>query len=371
MYAEPVRTFLPTLLLIGCPSTTVPSTDTAVDTDTTIDTDTDTAVDTGEPATTWPAALVNEVMADNRTFEDDVGGYADWVELYNPTDEDISLGGYGISDDWTDPMQHRLDDSLVIEAGGYLLLWADGLTDKSPLHLPFRLSDNGEAVGLFSPDEDPLDWQVFPPLDRDTSYGRIPDGGPDWAELLVGTPGASNRQVTIEELPLIVSGAEWRYDDSDSAPADWWDADLDDSGWPLGTSPLGYGDSQTTQISYGASSSSKNPTAWFRHRFSVDTPGDVRSAELGLLCDDGAIVYLNGTEIHRRNMPDGAVTEDTLAAVTVSGADETSFFTTDFDKIALREGDNVIAVEVHQASLSSSDLSFDLRFTVEILSEAR
>ena len=85
---------------------------------------------------------------------------------------------------------------------------------------------------------------------------------------------------------------------------------------------------------------------------------------LGLLRDDGGIVYLNGTEIFRSNMTNAPVVYSTNWAVTaVGGADETTFFTTNVSPGLLVNGTNLIAVEIHQQSAASSDVSFDLRLT--------
>ena len=79
-----------------------------------------------------------------------------------------------------------------------------------------------------------------------------------------------------------------------------------------------------------------------------------------LLRDDGAVVYLNGTEVFRSNMPAGTITYQTAAS---GGADETTFYTTTASAALLVSGINTIAVEVHQKEPGSSDLSFSLQLT--------
>jgi hypothetical protein len=79
--------------------------------------------------------------------------------------------------------------------------------------------------------------------------------------------------------------------------------------------------------------------------------------------DDGAVVYLNGVEALRSNMPGGDFDYRTAAASSVSGAEETAWFTNRINPALLVEGANVMAVEVHQAGSSGSDLVFDLELS--------
>lgn len=80
----------------------------------------------------------------------------------------------------------------------------------------------------------------------------------------------------------------------------------------------------------------------------------------------GAVVYLNGEEIVRSNMPDGEITYNTLAVSAIDGSDENDFF--EFKvRSNLQAGENILAVEVHQGTLNSSDLGFDLFVTPEIM----
>jgi len=82
---------------------------------------------------------------------------------------------------------------------------------------------------------------------------------------------------------------------------------------------------------------------------------------LGLLRDDGAVVYLNGQEVVRDNMPANAIGYQTLASSTVGGAAESTYFPFALSPSMLVTGTNVMAVEVHQRALDSSDLSFAVR----------
>ncbi|MFN7150220.1 MAG: PKD domain-containing protein, partial [Microthrixaceae bacterium] len=111
-------------------------------------------------------------------------------------------------------------------------------------------------------------------------------------------------------------------------------------------------------VSYGPSATNKYITTYFRTTFNVATPPD--SATIQLLADDGAVVYVNGQEVARDNMPTGTITNTTLASTGRSGGDENALRPFLVPVSVLQQGTNSIAVEVHQDRANSSDLSFDL-----------
>jgi hypothetical protein len=161
---------------------------------------------------------------------------------------------------------------------------------------------------------------------------------------------------------LLPAGSEWRYlDDGSNEGMGWRTASFNDSSWKLGRAQLGYGDGdETTSVSYGTNANNKFVTTYFRRRFEVADPADVSALIAKLLRDDGAVGYLNGTEVFRNNMPAGTITYLTLASGALGGDDEDEFVRIPINRTLLRAGENLLAVEVHQASTNSSDLSFDL-----------
>ena len=169
---------------------------------------------------------------------------------------------------------------------------------------------------------------------------------------------------------LVTTGASWRYLDNGSAPASAWLASsFDDSTWGQGPAQLGYGDGdEATLVRCGPSAptctSANFITTYFRKSFTVDNPASIPQLQLALLRDDGAVVYLNGVEVARSNMPAGAIAAATAASTAVSGTGETSFFGFPLPAELLSAGANVIAVEVHQSGATSSDISFDASLRV-------
>ncbi|TAH37368.1 MAG: hypothetical protein EYC70_10380 [Planctomycetota bacterium] len=171
--------------------------------------------------------------------------------------------------------------------------------------------------------------------------------------------------IPVPVRDLLPRGADWRYLDDGSDPgAAWFTAGFDDSAWASGSAQLGYGDGdESTVVGYGPNASAKYITTYFRTTVSVPDPGLFRGLYLRLLRDDGAVVYLNGAEVWRSNMPAGAITSTTLASSALSGSREATFFGLDLDPALLSAGDNLLAVEIHQADPTSSDISFDLELS--------
>jgi predicted Zn-dependent protease len=164
-------------------------------------------------------------------------------------------------------------------------------------------------------------------------------------------------------LTLVPRAAKWRYlDDGAVPPAGWHDDNFDDSKWPEGPAPLGYGDpGMGTETKPGGPDATNHAiTTAFRHSFDLKDPAAVRNLELHYRVDDGCIVYLNGKEIKRHNMPEGSVDHETRATTAVSGSDETRWHVQkEVDPALLRAGRNFLAVEVHQDKPTSTDLAFD------------
>lgn len=157
---------------------------------------------------------------------------------------------------------------------------------------------------------------------------------------------------------VIAMNGTWKYlDNGTDQGAGWTSRTFDDSGWASGAAELGYGDGdEATVVSYGSSSTSKYITTYFRHSFLVTNPAAIQFLYLRLRYDDGAVVYLNGTEVFRVNLPSGAITYQTLAPVTA----ENTTVTGSMSPGLLVAGTNVVAVEIHQESAGSSDISFAL-----------
>lgn len=172
--------------------------------------------------------------------------------------------------------------------------------------------------------------------------------------LLVAATVMAFASISAHAQELVPLGATWRYlDDGSDQGTRWREPDFDDSGWQSGAAELGFGEGdEATVIASGAI------TYYFRHGFTADRSGAV-TLEVNLRRDDGAVVYLNGTEILRSNMPSGTVNHQTRALLAADDGDGLHEHSVPAD--SLTDGRNVLAVEVHQNNAGSSDVSFDLR----------
>ena len=168
--------------------------------------------------------------------------------------------------------------------------------------------------------------------------------------------------------PILLPRGEqtsWKYNDGAQAPAEGWQsAAFDDEKWKRGKGALGYGERDLgTTLSFGNDEEDKHMSAYFRTSFRVDPLQRKKLGALGFLLrrDDGAIVYLNGREVIRSNMAPGKVAFTTPAASATGPADEATYHRYMVPLESLAKGEvNTVAIEVHQANQSSSDLFIDL-----------
>jgi lysophospholipase L1-like esterase len=162
---------------------------------------------------------------------------------------------------------------------------------------------------------------------------------------------------------LIHGGDVWKYSDTgQDLGTNWSQTNYDDSGWASGAARLGYGDPAVfTTVSYGTNASNRHITTYFRGSFVV--PGGITFTNLNfrLLRVDGAVVWLNGQEAFRTNMPAGLITYTNRAsqATAVTGAAYT-FYPTNIAVSNLPAGTNLVAVEVHLLNGLRPDLGFDM-----------
>ncbi|MCX8524759.1 DUF839 domain-containing protein [Chryseobacterium formosus] len=169
------------------------------------------------------------------------------------------------------------------------------------------------------------------------------------AMLAFLTSSAIQAQTTIFGLQ-----SSWRFNDADVAlPATWKNSNYDVSTWSSGNGPLGYGDPVTTAFISGVD------TAYLTKDFTVNLADLTNTMEFGVRRDDGIIVYLNGEEVIRDNMPSGTVSHSTFSSTTIDGAAETAINVFSIAKNKFVQGVNRISIELHNRSASSSDLTID------------
>ncbi len=281
---------------------------------------------------------INEFLASNvRDYPEmyDFGDYQDWIELYNPGISEVNLSGYFLSDDAAEPLKWSIPASASIPAQSYLLIWADGY-DEGPGQFYQRAT---------------WPWEDYTTRHFHTNFKLSKSG----EQLVLARADQSS---TVDLIP---QGSTWKYlDDGSDQNNAWIEIDFDDSNWNQGAAELGYGDGdEQTVVGYGLDSDNKYITTYFRLNFTVTDASTYDNLLITLKRDDGAIVYLNGIEQKRSNMPDGDVNFETEASTAVSSGEEDAFFEYTLNSDDLLSGENLMAVEIHQISGSSSDLSFD------------
>ena len=146
--------------------------------------------------------IINEFMADNGiTVSGPDGNSPDWIELYNSGTETVDLAGMYLTDDLLDPTCWQFPDDSTIEAGEYMIIWAN--TNGGEGYATFSLNANGEAIGLFASDGFTLiDSVVYTKQLQDVSYGRDPDDNSVWDYLPTATPGSANREAVGTETSV-------------------------------------------------------------------------------------------------------------------------------------------------------------------------
>ena len=144
--------------------------------------------------------FINEFVSSNSAgiADPDYDETADWIEIYNHFDISIDLAGYYLTDNLSNKQKWELPDGTQIESKGYLLIWADGINEG--LHTNFKLTKDGEEIGLSNAQGVLLDSIVYRHQKTDISYGRKSDGNSNWGYFEEPTPGASNNTASFEGI---------------------------------------------------------------------------------------------------------------------------------------------------------------------------
>ena len=117
--------------------------------------------------------------------------YEDWIELYYNTEQTINLEGYSLTDDLSEPYMWVFPN-IEISGEGFLLIWADNDQEDGSLHTNFKLTSDGEDIGLYDINGNLIDGLSFDAQSEDISYGRVTDGMNEWQFFENPTPGISN-----------------------------------------------------------------------------------------------------------------------------------------------------------------------------------
>ena len=186
-----------------------------------------------------------------------------------------------------------------------------------------------------------------------------------------GTTATATHTVSVDPAHgsdvVIGNGASWRWRyDTAAPPADWNSRTFDASAWKTGRAVLGFNNpSVDTDIDTFSSPSSRPVTAYFTKQFPVGDASAVTKLQISAIADDGAVVYVNGQEVGRQNMPAGKVTPSTFASTAVNTSTAvTSPLSVDVPASVLVDGTNVVSVETHLNYKTTKNVTFDLKATL-------
>ncbi len=327
---------------------------------------------------------INEWLADARWL-----ATGDFVELFNPGSLPVNLGGAFLTDTpqgWPD--RSAIRPLSFIGANSYLVFLADGNPAAGPGHLDFKLAPEQGAIGLFDSTLAAVDTIVYGPRSADVSQGRTPNGGETFGTFTQPTPGGPNPQVSTvvgisQSVNLILPNQTWRYLQSSTDPfpgsTAWKDSGFNDAAWssaagsfyiensafPTNTD----GFAKTTALT-GYNSTHPYQTYYFRTHFNYTGPLTGVTLTARMLADDAPILYLNGQEIRpvsgsRIRLGNGA---DTYALQATGTSPDVTIETYTFNATGLVNGDNVLAVSLHQsdtqsATAGSSDATWGLKLS--------
>jgi hypothetical protein len=297
--------------------------------------------------------VISEFMASNNTaLADEDGDYPDWIEIANISAITVELDGWYLTDRADNLTKWEFPRGVELEAGEFLVVFASGKNRKDPdneLHTNFQLSGTGEYLAIVYPNETVAHEYapVYPQQCTDVSYGL----GMTTVKTVAEVPGQSTswhyRKGTSEASNPIYA---WRFPDFN-----------EDSSWLSGQTSIGYGDGDDNTIL--SDMRNNYSTVYLRHSFSISDLADVKLLTLNLYVDDGCIVWINGTEIVRRNTFPGEKTYDDITGMSpVEAFWEQIVLPIPYDYLI--EGTNVLAIHVLNYGIDTGDLSIDAELLV-------
>ena len=322
--------------------------------------------------------VINEIMYNPAVPE------AEFLELHSiatNTTYDLSL--------WrVNGLDATIPPGTLLEPGGVLVLVRnpDVFARTYGIHIPIagvfegQFDRGGETLTLIRPGATREQDEVIDEVtyDDDPPWPAAADGGgpslqlidprqdnnrvANWAAVAVQTNAPSSVRV-------VDWGSVWFYNQTDNLDGVNWKAPgYNHSAWPSGPGVLADEECNCLPepIRTPLADNSGRTTFYFRTPFVYQGPLSGVQLQLSCLVDDGAVVYLNGQEIFRIGMPDGVPSYATLANRVVSDAVVEGPFT--LPATGLVTGTNVVAVEVHQNSATSSDLVWAMRLEVITMS---
>ena len=334
------------------------------------------------PVFTPPSVVINEIHydEDNKTIR------SEFIELFNPSNDSVDLSGYYFSSG----IDFEFPAGTILPAGGYLVISENPATMLSrfgysgalgPFANGSSLKNSGERITLRNPAGttiDEVDFQLgfpWPTVGNGIGNPQVSpsieltnplldnDLGGSWRAS--GFPAAtSNSGGGGGPVNYIANTATWKYlDDGSNQGTSWRTSEFNDSSWSSGPAELGYGDfDEVTTVNSGPAGG-RYATTYFRGSTNIPDPSTFVNFTISVTYDDAYAIYVNDTEVARHAGLTNNAPFDEYANNTVgNNANDTLTIPAS----VFVPGTNIIAVEIHQSSSGSSDISFALSLTGEI-----
>ncbi len=270
------------------------------------------------------------------------------VRVFGPWSGNLSDAGDTIVlKDKNEVVLVRLD----YEDDGYWPVAADGL---------------GHSLVLVSGDDPVNDWRTWKASER-------PKGTPGTEPIQGAETPIESPEVDLSQGVVLVDfGDKWKFHDGNqNLGTNWRRLGFDDSSWKEGSGLFGFENSPLPEPGIQTPLNDQDQlTFYFRKKFQFQGDPAGTSLNMDMILDDGAVVYLNNTEVGRIRMPGGTITFNTSSS---GGAVTNATLEEDVLQPAgnlLRNGTNELAVELHQVNRTSSDAVFGARLRLTTTSSS-
>lgn len=303
------------------------------------------SIETLEPRQMLTAnPLITEFLASNDTgLVDFEGDNEDWLEVSNPTNAPVDLGGWYLTDD-ADELNQWQFPSLIVPAGESIVVFASGkdlIAPNGELHTNFKLGAGGEYLALTQPDSVTVVSEFapeYPEQTTDITFGFIPSS----TDLIVIGASASTLVPTDGSL-------------GDT----WTQATFDDSSWSSSTTGVGFNTNGTYDSLIGtnidAAMRDNGSSAYVRVPFDIDNLDDVDGLLLHMQYDDGFVAYINGTQVANSNAPSTPTWDSVATQSQPDGVPAVVSYDVSSALAVLQQGANVLAIHGLNSSADSTD----------------
>ena len=299
--------------------------------------------------------LISELLAKNDSgIQAEDGERYDWIELYNDSEFPVNLCGWHLTDKSNDLSKWTFPET-TIGAKEFLLIFASGLdrtNDSEFLHTNFKLSSDGEYVGLVLPDGSNIVDEIapkFPALQADESFG-----------------------VPMEKMETVLIGhtapVRVLVPSDDSLGESWKTETFNDNSWTSGTNAVGYerGSDYTPIINTDVSAMyNVVESCYIRSYFLVTNTSEILSVSLNIRYDDGFVAYINGVEIANANKPDPLLWNSGAVFPHGDPAPYEEFSAPGSPAAFLHNGTNTLAIQGLNYHTTSSDFLIEAEIILQ------